>query len=483
MKESSSMIKTSKNFCGENFLLTNEYARYLFDQHASNMPIVDFHNHLSPQDIAENRRFNNLTEIWLEGDHYKWRAMRTNGVQEEFCTGKADPLSKFIKWAETVPFTMRNPLYHWTHLELKNYFGVDRLLDATSARDIYDSCTAMLQEDEFHVQGLLAKMRVEVVCTTDDPVDSLKYHKQFSSQSAAFKMYPTFRPDKVYAVENNRSWIEYLEKLESVAGKNIGSFGDLMQALESRITFFDSMGCRASDHGLEHLYFDGDAEKNAEKLFAKFRSGKNDDIHEHHSFKCAVLLSLGRMYATRGWVQQFHLGALRNNSARMLRELGPDTGFDSIGDFPQAKSMSQFFNCLDNTNELAKTIIYNLNPTDNALFATMAGNFNDGSTPGKMQYGSGWWFLDQKDGMESQMNVLSNMGLLSRFVGMVTDSRSFLSFPRHEYFRRILCNLIGQDIERGELPEDLNRLGSIVEGICYGNARSYFGFSSRSAKN
>lgn len=468
------MIKTSKVFCGEDFLLENEFSRYLFEQHAAAMPIIDFHNHLSPQDIAEDRQFNNLTEIWLEGDHYKWRAMRTNGVAEEFCTGNADPLAKFMKWAETVPYTMRNPLYHWTHLELKNYFGVDGLLDGTSAREIYNTSTAMLQGKEFHVQNLLRKMRVEVVCTTDDPVDTLSWHKQFASQDAGFKMYPTFRPDKVYAVENNQAWMVYLERLESASGIAIKSFADLLQALQSRVDFFDSLGCRASDHGLEHMYFEPDAEKNADKIFTKFRSGKNQDVEEQHTFKCAVLMALGRMYHGKGWVQQFHVGALRNNNSRKLKEIGPDSGFDSIGDFSQAKKMSAFFNHLDSTDQLPKTIVYNLNPSDNALMASMIGNFNDGSVPGKMQYGSGWWFLDQKDGMESQMDILSNMGLLSRFVGMVTDSRSFLSFPRHEYFRRILCNLLGKDIEKGELPDDLNRVGSIVEAICYGNAKSYF---------
>jgi len=470
------MIKTSKAFCGEDFLLDNEFSRYLYDQHASGMPIIDYHNHLSPQDIAADRQFRNLTEIWLEGDHYKWRAMRTNGIAEEYCTGKADPAEKFMKWAETVPFTMRNPLYHWTHLELKTYFGIDRLLDPTTARDIYQSCTRMLQEKEFSVQNLLRKMRVEVVCTTDDPTDTLEYHREFSKQDAGFKMFPTFRPDKVYAVENNKAWLEYLEKLESASGKSIRTFADLIGALQARVDFFDSLGCRASDHGLEHMYFEPGAEKEAESIFTKIKAGNHNDVREQYAFKSAVLTALGKMYHAKGWVQQFHVGALRNNSARMMRELGPDTGFDSIGDFSQARKMSQFFNNLDNTNQLAKTIIYNLNPADNALFATMTGNFNDGSFPGKMQYGSGWWFMDQKSGMESQMDALSNMGLLSRFVGMVTDSRSFLSFPRHEYFRRILCNLLGRDVERGELPDDLNHIGSMVEAICYGNAKAYFGF-------
>jgi glucuronate isomerase len=334
----------------------------------------------------------------------------------------------------------------------------------------------MLQEKEFSVQNLLRRMRVEVVCTTDDPTDSLEYHKQFAKQNAGFKMFPTFRPDKVYAVENNKAWISYLEKLEGASGKKISTYADLLAALENRVDFFDSLGCRASDHGLEHMYFETDSERDAPTIFAKFRAGNNGDVREQHVFKSAVLTALGKMYHAKGWVQQFHLGALRNNSQRMMRELGPDTGFDSIGDFPQAQKMSQFFNNLDNTNQLPKTIIYNLNPADNALFATMTGNFNDGSFPGKMQYGSGWWFLDQKNGMESQMDALSNMGLLSRFVGMVTDSRSFLSFPRHEYFPRILCNLLGKDVERGELPDDLNHLGSMVEAICYNNAKAFFNF-------
>ena len=470
------MIQTSKAFLTEDFLLENKFSKHLYEQHAADMPILDYHNHLSPQDIAEDRQFNNLTEVWLEGDHYKWRAMRTNGVAEAYCTGKADPLEKFVKWAETVPYTMRNPLYHWTHLELKNYFGISQLLDPTTARDIYKRATAMLQEKRFSVQNLLRRMKVEVVCTTDDPVDSLEHHQQFAKQQAGFRMFPTFRPDKVYAVENNKAWIQYLEKLESASGKKISSFADLVSALQARVDFFDTLGCRASDHGLEHMYFEPDAEHKADEIFSRLRAGKDNDVLDHHTFKCAVLIALGRMYHAKGWAQQFHVGALRNNSTRMMRELGPDTGFDSIGDFPQARKMSQFFNHLDNTNQLAKTIIYNLNPADNALFATMTGNFNDGSFPGKMQYGSGWWFLDQKDGMESQMNALSNMGLLSRFVGMVTDSRSFLSFPRHEYFRRILCNLLGKDIDKGEVPNDLNHVGSMVEAICYGNAKAYFRF-------
>ena len=470
------MVRASKAFCGEDFLLENDFSRYLYEQHAAGMPIIDYHNHLSPKDIAEDRQFANLTEIWLEGDHYKWRAMRTNGVPEKYCTGDADPLEKFIKWAETVPYTMRNPLYHWTHLELKNYFGVEKLLQPETARQIYDHCTTLLQQKEYSVRNLLRRMKVEVVCTTDDPVDSLEFHQRFAGEDAGFRMYPTFRPDKVYAVENPANWRQYLEKLESASGKSIRSFADLMAALQVRIDFFDDLGCRASDHGLEQLYYEADAEKRAEELFGKLYAGSTLPLQDIHAFKTAVLTGLGRMYHAKGWAQQFHLGALRNNSSRMMRELGPDTGFDSIGDFSQAVPMSRFLNGLDNTGQLAKTILYNLNPADNALFATMVGNFNDGSVPGKMQYGSGWWFLDQKDGMEQQMNALSNMGLLSRFVGMVTDSRSFLSFPRHEYFRRILCNLLGRDVQKGELPDSLDQIGAMVEAICYGNARKYFGF-------
>jgi glucuronate isomerase len=469
------MIDTKRTFLGDDFLLESESAIDLYERHASKMPILDFHNHLSPKDIAENRNFQNLTEIWLEGDHYKWRGMRTNGVPERYCTGDATPFEKFVKWAETVPYTMRNPLFHWTHLELKNYFGVTALLDASSAKEIYDSCSEMLRQEDFSVQQLLIKHRVEVVATTDDPVDSLEYHKAFAKQNAAFRMLPTFRPDKSFTIHNLEAYRAYIDKLATASGVAIKTFDDLILALSNRVDAFDSLGCRASDHGLEQLYFDADAEKNASKLFAKLLSGKTLDAQETMAFKSAVLINLCRMYHNKGWAQQFHLGALRNNSSRMLRELGPDTGFDSIGELPQASIMAKFFDYLDNTNQLAKTIIYNINPADNELIATMMGNFNDGSVPGKMQFGSGWWFLDQKDGMERQMNALSNMGLLSRFVGMVTDSRSFLSFPRHEYFRRILCNLIGTDIEKGELPDD-PRVGKMVEAICYGNAKSYFEF-------
>lgn len=469
------MNNEKNSFMGDNFLLKSSHAIRLYHEHASRMPIIDYHNHLSPKDIAENRKFKNLTEAWLEGDHYKWRAMRSNGVPERFCTGDASPEEKFIKWAETVPYTMRNPLYHWTHLELRRYFGVTELLDRKSAQRIYDLCSEQLNSDSHAVRPLLQMQNVDRLCTTDDPIDSLEFHQTFARQGAGFKMYPTFRPDKSFAVHDVAAYQQYLQKLSEASGVTINTYDDLMSALLKRVDFFEAMGCRASDHGLECLFFHPDGEKNAPGLFLKILTGGVLDAVETIMFKSAVLTELCRMYHSRGWVQQFHLGAQRNNNTRMLRQLGPDTGFDSIGEYPQGLFMSKFFDHLDNTNQLARTILYNLNPADNELFATMIGNFNDGSVPGKMQYGSGWWFLDQKDGMEKQMNALSNMGLISRFVGMVTDSRSFLSFPRHEYFRRILCNLFGTDIQNGELP-DVDHVAKIVEGICYGNAKDYFEF-------
>ena len=470
------MISTKKAFLGNDFLLNNETAQVLYDEYASPMPIIDYHCHLSPQDIAENRKFKNLTEIWLDGDHYKWRAMRTNGVPEHFCTGKASPLDKFKKWAETVPYTLRNPLYHWTHLELKNYFGITTLLDGSSAEKIFQECTAQLQQENFRVLGLLEKMKVEVVCTTDDPSDDLGFHQDFRKKGEKLKMFPTFRPDKSFAVETGEAYVAYLKKLAQAASTEIKNVEDLLMALRKRIDFFCEMGAKASDHGLQQLYFESCDEKEAQVIFEKVRSGKSLMEKEIHQFKFFILSRLSQMYHEVGWVQQFHLGAMRNNSDRMMKNLGPDTGFDSIGDYRQAEPMSEFFNFLDATDQLTKTVLYNLNPSDNALFATMTGNFNDGSIPGKMQFGSGWWFLDQKDGMVQQMNALSNMGLISRFLGMLTDSRSFLSFPRHEYFRRILCNLFGTDIEQGELPDDLNVAGKIIQNICYWNTKNFFGF-------
>jgi glucuronate isomerase len=468
-------VEVKSKFLGEDFLLRSEAAALLYHNYAAKVPAIDFHNHLSPKDIAGNRRFANLTEIWLEGDHYKWRAMRSNGVDEKFCTGNASPEEKFQKWAETVSATMRNPLYHWTHMELKSYFGIDRLLTRHTARDIYEECTSLLQTDGFRVLGLLGKMNAEVVCTTDDPCDNLMYHASVA-KSGTIRMHPTFRPDKAYAFDDPAAYTAYLDKLSEASGVEINSLPALLRALENRVEFFDKSGCRASDHGLEVLPYAELSAADAAKLFERALKGSVLTGEESTALRSMILTALCRFYHARGWVQQFHLGALRNNNSRMRKKLGADTGFDSIGDFSQGRSMAKFFDRLDSDDQLAKTIIYNLNPADNELFATMIGNFNDGSIPGKMQWGSGWWFLDQKDGMEKQMNTLSNMGLLSRFVGMVTDSRSFLSFPRHEYFRRVLCNLVGNDIEQGELPDDISQAGEMVADISYHNARKYFGF-------
>jgi glucuronate isomerase len=468
---------TKRQFLKTDFLLESGSAQQLYDRYAAPMPIIDFHNHLSPKDIALDRRYHNLTEIWLEGDHYKWRAMRINGVAENFITGNSTPEEKFQKWAETVPFTLRNPLYHWTHLELKNYFGIEALLNGSNAGEVYKACGDLLGREDFSALGLLKKMNVEVVCTTDDPADSLEYHAMLAqSTSMNVKMLPTFRPDRAFAIEDPESYRCYIDKLSKAAGSPIDTFDDLINALSNRINHFDSLGCRASDHGLDHLYFEPNAEQAALSIFKKVKDGNKPDQLELRQFKCAVLLSLGRLYHQNGWVQQFHLGAMRNNNTRLLRSLGADAGVDSMGDYRHAHEMSRYLDHLDATNQLAKTLIYNNNPADNEVFATMVGNFCDGSTPGKIQFGSGWWFLDQKEGMERQMNALSNMGLISRFVGMVTDSRSLLSFPRHEYFRRILCNLLGNDIEKGLIPNDLPMIGEMIRNISYFNAKSYFRF-------
>ncbi|MCC9137239.1 glucuronate isomerase [Pontibacter silvestris] len=464
------------SFLDENFILQTKTAQRLYHEHAKDMPIIDYHCHLPPEDIASDRKFKNLTKIWLEGDHYKWRAMRTNGVAEKYCTGDADDYAKFEKWAETVPYTMRNPLYHWTHMELKRPFGIEKILKPETAREIYDACTEMLQTDEFSVRSILRKMKVNVICTTDDPIDSLEHHQKIKADGFETRVLPTFRPDKAMAIEND-GYLAYLQKLEQASGISIGNFQQLLDALKQRHDFFHAQGGRLSDHGLETIYAEDYTDEEIKNIFDKALNKQHLSQAEILKFKSAMLMHLALMDHEKGWTQQFHLGALRNNNSRMMRELGPDTGFDSIGDFDIAQPLSKFMDSLDTTNQLAKTILYNLNPTQNEVFATMVGNFNDGSTPGKIQFGSGWWFLDQKDGMEKQMNALSNMGLLSRFVGMLTDSRSFLSYPRHDYFRRILCNLIGNDVENGELPaSEMDWIGQMVENISYNNAKSYFNF-------
>jgi glucuronate isomerase len=460
-------------FIHEDFLLQTATARRIYRQFAAPEPIFDYHCHLSPHDIANNRQFNNLFEIWLEGDHYKWRAMRTNGVSERYCTGKTEPFEKFRAWAATVPHTLRNPLYHWTHLELKRYFGINELLDEASARRIWQRANEQLATPELTTQGILKKFRVNALCTTDCPTDDLKPHQAIATSNLATRVLPAFRPDKALTVNQPEAFKTWLAKLEKSSDMDIGSFGDFLRALRSRHDFFHAQGCRLSDHGMNHCFADFCSEKVAAAIFAKGRRGKPVTCAEHSQFASFMMLFFGQLDAERGWTKQLHLGALRNTNARLLHELGPDTGFDSIGDFPQTAALGAYLNRLEQEKALPKTIIYNVNPSDNYAFATMIGNFQDGVTPGKIQFGSGWWFLDQKEGMEWQINALSNIGLLSRFVGMVTDSRSFMSYPRHEYFRRVLCNLIGRDVENGELPGDDALIGSMIRNICYSNAERY----------
>lgn len=461
-------------YMNEDFLLQNEAAHVLYHTHAAKMPIYDYHCHLPIEDIATDRQFDNITEPWLYGDHYKWRAMRTNGIEEKHITGNVTDFEKFEKWAQTVPYTLRNPLYHWTHLELKRYFGIDELLNTDSAKRIYESCNQMLSTPEFSVRNLIRKMNVKLICTTEDPLDSLEYHKKINSDGFEITVHTAWRPDKAMATENIEVLNIWIDKLERVTNKELKDFDSYLQALKQRHEFFHQMGCRLSDHGLETAYAEDYTQNQVNTIFEKIKAGQILDTAEQFQFKSAMLYEFAVMDAEAGWVQQFHFGALRNNNTRLLKTLGPDTGFDSIGDFQLAKPLSKFLNRLDSNNKLTKTILYNLNPRDNELIAAMTGNFQDGSATGKIQWGSAWWFLDQKDGMEKQINTLSNMGLLSRFVGMLTDSRSFLSYPRHEYFRRILCNLIGNDVETGLLPKDMKLLGQIIENICYNNARNYF---------
>ncbi len=465
-----------KQFLDENFLLQSKTAQTLYHEYAKPMPIIDYHNHLPPDQIANNINFGNITQAWLYGDHYKWRAMRTNGINEKYCTGNASDFEKFEQWAATVPYTLRNPLYHWTHLELQRYFNIHTILNAGSAKKIYDEASALLQTKEYSVWGLLTKMNVKTLCTTDDPTDTLEYHQQIAKSDCPFKVKPAFRPDKAMNVDDVATFNAYVDKVQAAANVSVSSYSDYLKALKSRHDFFAANGASVSDHGLEQIYAEDYTEAEITGIFNKIRSGKALDQSENLKFKSAMLIEFAKWDHEKGWVQQYHLGALRNNNARMLSLLGPDTGWDSIGDFPQSRSIAKFLNKLDTTDQLAKTILYNLNPADNDLMATMIGNYNDGSVAGKVQFGSGWWFLDQKQGMTDQINSLSNMGLLSRFVGMLTDSRSFLSYPRHEYFRRLLCNMLGEEIENGELPNDMAWTGKVVQDICYNNAKTYFQF-------
>lgn len=461
-----------KSFLTEDFLLQTPTAQQLYHDYAAKMPIIDYHNHLPPAEIAANNQFKTITEIWLKGDHYKWRAMRSNGVDENNITGNADDYTKFKVWAATVPYTMRNPLYHWTHLELQKPFGITTLLNESTADEIYRQCNEKLTSLPVH--RLLDYFSVEALCTTDDPCDNLRYHLQIKDDGLPVKVLPAFRPDKAIAVEDPQGYNNYIEALGAAAGINIGNYQQLLEALKKRHDFFHETGCRISDHGLETMYADDFTLAQLEQSFNNIRNGVPLTSAEVSRFKSGTLYFICQWNAERKWTQQFHIGALRNNNSRLLKKLGADAGVDSMGDWSVAQPMSAFFNRLDSENKLAKTIIYNNNPAHNAVYATMIGNFQDGITPGKMQFGSGWWFLDQKNGMEDQMNVLSNMGLLSRFIGMTTDSRSFLSWPRHEYFRRILCNLIGNDVENGLLPHDIQWLGKLVQDICYNNAKNYF---------
>jgi len=466
-----------KTFINDDFMLTNDYARELYHTSAENQPIIDYHCHLVPEMIADNYQFADLTEVWLGGDHYKWRAMRGNGVPEEFITGKADGYAKFEKWAETVPYTMRNPLYHWTHLELSRVFRVDKILKPETAREIYDECSANLLTPEFRGQELMKKFNVEVVCTTDDPADSLEFHQQIKDNPFGVKVLPTWRPDKAMVVEKPQQYREYIQKLSDVSGVAINNYQDLLTALQKRQDFFYQMGCRISDHGLETFYAEDFTMEEVDQIFKNTLKGIQPTQEEVLKFKSAILLDFARMDHAKGWAQQFHIGAIRDNNTRMFNLLGPDTGYDAIHDVQCAAAGHKFFNTLALEDKLTKTILYNLNPKDNEVLATMAYTFNDGTCPGKMQLGSGWWFLDQEDGMRKQMNALSALGLLSRFVGMLTDSRSFLSYPRHEYFRRILCNLLGEDLKSGKLPvSEMDFLHQMVKGISYKNAKNYFNF-------
>ncbi|NDV44778.1 glucuronate isomerase [Flagellimonas sediminis] len=470
------------HFITDNFLLQSKFAEELYHDYAAKQPIIDYHCHLPPDQIAADHVFENLTQVWINGDHYKWRAMRTVGINEKYITGNAGDAEKFQAWAETVPQTLRNPLYHWTHLELKRYFDIDLLLNKKTAQEIYQEASTRLNSAAYSCQKLIQNMNVEVVCTTEDPTDTLEHHRKLAKSGYGVHISTSFRPDKALLISHD-GYKSYLRKLEKASGLEINSFKTLCDALAKRVDYFHENGCRLSDHGLSYVPYTEASDTEIESIFTKKEKEEQLTPVEIEKYQTALLLFLGEQYHAKGWVQQFHLGALRNNNSRMLHKLGPDTGWDSMGDYPQAYTLSRFLDALDSKDKLAKTILYNLNPSDNEVLAAMIGNFNDGTIKGKMQFGSGWWFLDQKDGITKQLNALSNMGLLSCFIGMLTDSRSFLSYPRHEYFRRILCNLLGEEIEKGELPNDVELIGNMVMDICYGNAKKYFDFQHNSLDN
>jgi glucuronate isomerase len=468
-------IKKSGTIITTDFLLSNKQAKSLYHNYAAKLPIIDYHNHLSPNEIAENKNFANLTEIWLKGDHYKWRAMRALGIQEQFITGKSTDEEKFNAWASVFPQIIRNPLFHWSQMELKNSFGIDQYLNSKTAKTIFTSATKMLQKTSHTTQSLLTQYKVELVGTTDDPCDDLGAHKAIKEANLSMKVLPTFRPDKVFNIADRASFLKYIHALEVASGIKIYNISDLLAALEKRINYFHKHGCRISDHGLMTMPAQISFTTALEKEFSQFVQQKNKNAFSNpERFVGSILFSLCKMYHKKGWVQQFHLGPIRNNNTRIMGLVGVDAGTDSIGDYQQATNLSQFLNALDQRDQLTKTILYNINPADNEVFATMCGNFNDGSVKGKVQFGSGWWFLDQKEGMENQLNSLSNMGLISTFIGMTTDSRSFLSYARHEYFRRVLCNLLGTDMQNGIIPNDEKWIGEIVQNISYHNAKAYF---------
>ncbi len=468
----------SSPFIHDHFLLQSKPARRLYHDFAARQPIIDYHNHLPPADIANDRQFANLYEIWLEGDHYKWRAMRCNGTPESLCTGDADPYEKFLAFARTVPHTLRNPLYHWTHLELKRYFGIDTLLNEDTAPAIWEQANALLARPEYSARGILKKFDVRALCTTDDPTDDLAHHRAVGASGFPVGVYPTFRPDKALNVDQPEAFNAWLDRLAAAADIHIHSLSALKDALRQRHDFFHSVGGRLSDHGLDRCPALFPTGSEAAEIFDRARAGKAATPDEREAFAGHLMLFFGQLDAEKGWTKQLHVGAMRNNNRRLHATIGADIGCDSIGDYPQARAMSAYLGQLDLDGCLPKTILYNNNPNDNFIFATMIGNFQDGEIPGKVQFGSGWWFLDQKEGMEWQMNALSNCGLLSRFVGMLTDSRSFMSFPRHEYFRRTLCNLVGQDVEDGLIPDDDSLLGPMIENICHGNARDFLGLGA-----
>lgn len=458
----------------EDFLLLNDTAVRLYHDYAKDMPIYDYHCHLNPKEIWENKQYNNITELWLYGDHYKWRAMRANGIEEKYITGDADDFEKFKKWASTVPYTIGNPLYHWTHLELQRYFGIYELLNEETAETIWNKANEMLKQEDFTPRGLIKKSNVKLVGTTDDPLDDLRYHEKIKTlDDFDTKVVPTFRPDKGLDI-NKDTFKDWVNRLEEIRGKEINSFEEYLDALEERINYFHERGCRLSDHSFEYVPYRQAHSEKLNEIFSKGRNQENISLEEEEAFKTAVMVFLGKQYAKLGWAMQLHIGAMRNNNTRMFRQLGPDTGFDSIHDHNIAYNLSRFLDALDVENALPRTILYTLNPKDNYVLAAMTGNFQGDGIPGKIQFGSAWWFNDQKDGMEEQMKVLANIGLLSRFIGMLTDSRSFLSYTRHEYFRRILCNIIGEWVENGEVPKDMDFLGKIVQDICFNNAKNYF---------